>query len=73
MQFAAAGPGSFDELSLEQAVEDKTFREDPFYRLQVLPVRMPSLAERRGDTVGVGHGGPVLRGSRGSRRILARC
>ena len=34
---------------LKKAVAEKTFREDLFYRLQVLPVRMPSLAERRED------------------------
>jgi len=34
---------------LELAVSEKRFRDDLFYRLQVLPIRMPSLAERRED------------------------
>lgn len=34
---------------LESAVAEKRFREDLFFRLQVLPIRMPSLAERRED------------------------
>jgi Nif-specific regulatory protein len=34
---------------LEEAVREKRFRSDLFFRLQVLRIRMPSLAERRED------------------------
>jgi Nif-specific regulatory protein len=34
---------------LKKSVAERTFREDLFYRLQVLPLRMPSLAERKED------------------------
>ena len=35
--------------NLEEAVRERRFREDLFFRLQVLPIRMPSLSERRED------------------------
>ena len=34
---------------LKQAVADKQFREDLFFRLQVMPIRMPAMAERTQD------------------------
>lgn len=40
---------SATNVDLEQAVAEKRFRPDLFYRLEVLRVRVPSLSERRGD------------------------
>jgi len=39
---------------LKQAVVEHRFREDLFFRLQVVPMRVPSLAERREDIAPLG-------------------
>jgi Nif-specific regulatory protein len=38
-------------VDLKQAVSERRFREDLFYRLQVISIRVPSLAERSQDLV----------------------
>lgn len=65
-------------IDLQRAVAERRFREDLFYRLQVLPVRVPSLAERREDIADLAaffcasacerHGLPRLRLSRNAVR-----
>jgi Nif-specific regulatory protein len=67
---------------LREAVKARRFREDLFYRLQVLPIRMPALVERREDVPDLAqhvlasacrrHGLPPLRlGAAGLRAIQA--
>jgi Nif-specific regulatory protein len=36
-------------LDLERAIEDGTFREDLFYRLNIIPLMMPPLRDRKDD------------------------
>jgi two-component system response regulator PilR (NtrC family) len=40
---------SATNVPLERLVQEKRFREDLFYRLQVIPIRTPPLRERRED------------------------
>ncbi len=42
-------------INLEEAVQQKTFREDLFYRLNVVPLRIPDLKDRPEDVLVLAH------------------
>ena len=42
---------STTNVDLKKCVEEKKFRDDLYYRLNVIPIRVPSLRERRGDII----------------------
>ncbi len=42
-------------IDLEGAVKEKTFRSDLFYRLNVVPLRIPDLQERPEDILLLAH------------------
>ncbi|GAB4163861.1 MAG: sigma-54 dependent transcriptional regulator [Planctomycetota bacterium] len=57
-------------LDLARAVEEGTFREDLYYRIDVVPIRMPALRERRGDIPFLADHFLRRAASRHGRRIL---
>ena len=68
-------------LDLQQAVRERRFRDDLYYRLRVLPIRIPTLDERREDIAELAerfcddtcnrHGFPRLSLTRGALQALA--
>ncbi len=83
----ATTPGTADvrviaasNADLRGAVRERRFRDDLFYRLHVLPIQLPGLAERREDLVDLAeqfagaacrrHGLPALAPSRAALRAI---
>jgi len=55
LQYANVRVLAATNSQLREAVRDKRFREDLLYRLEVIPIRVPALAERKEDIADLVH------------------